>query len=69
MLIESVSVGIKRLREIKADHPDLKHGHYGGVPGSILNAYREGDMTFEEAVKELEEIRLETVRSVASTGL
>ena len=31
----------------------LKIG-YSASPGGILNAYREGDLTFKQAVKELE---------------
>ena len=68
-LTESVAKGIKRLRELKAKFPSLKSGTYVGVPGSILNAYREGDMTWDEAVDALNEIRLNTIREVASTGL
>lgn len=34
---------------------ELKIGHWS-EPGSILNAYREGDLTFDEAYYELKEL-------------
>ena len=59
---------IERVRFLKAKFPQLKCGVHKGNPGSILNAYREGDLTFDEAVAELQEIRTETIRSLASAG-
>jgi hypothetical protein len=35
---------------------------YQSSPGDILNAYREGDITFEEAVKELEAWKFRKVK-------
>lgn len=48
-----IATAIADLRHFKEQHPALKVGHYEGNPGSILNAYREGDLTFDEAVKAL----------------
>lgn len=43
----------KEIQSDKATHPESKLGHYLTV-GSILNAYREGDLTFEECHELLE---------------
>ncbi len=37
--------------------PRLFRRAFRSDPGSILNAYREGDLTFKQAVKELEKWR------------
>ncbi len=51
-LQDQVDSNIIEIREIKNLHPKLKLG-YKVSPGGILNAYREGDLTFNEAVAEL----------------
>jgi hypothetical protein len=38
----------KEIQADKAAHPETKVGYYYSVP-SILNAYREGDLSFDEA--------------------
>ena len=43
------------LRKLKQDNPDMKRG-YAFHPGGILNAYRECDLTFEEAVRAIEKL-------------
>lgn len=65
---KKISESLNRLRAAKAVFPQLKSGHYAGSAGSILNAYREGDLTFDEAVTELQTIRINTVRDMASAG-
>jgi hypothetical protein len=35
----------------KSEHPETKLGYYRNSVGSILNAYREADITFDEAVQ------------------
>ena len=45
----------KRLRELKLANPKLGRMHYAGDPGSLLNAYALGDVSFEDAVRELKE--------------
>lgn len=37
----------KEIQSDKQAHPETKLGYYYSVP-SILNAYREGDLTFQE---------------------
>lgn len=44
---------IKELRQLKAEFPEHSSSFYEGNAGSILNAYREGDLSFDEAVTEL----------------
>lgn len=43
------------IQTAKAAHPELKVG-FGQNFGSILNAYREGDISFAEAVKACDDI-------------
>lgn len=43
------------IRELKSKNPKLKSGYWYN-PGSILNAYIGGDLSFDEAVAKLEEI-------------
>lgn len=45
---------IEELREIKAANPSLKKS-FTYCPGGILNAYRDGDVAFDEAVAHLKE--------------
>lgn len=47
-----VSEANKIRKELDGKPEELKIGYWLS-PGSILNAYREGDLTFNEAVKEL----------------
>lgn len=49
-MIKEVNFLIKRLQQ----KPDSEKAGHSPNPGSILNAYREGDLTFNEAVEELE---------------
>ncbi len=50
--IRQINHTITVVRAYKVAHPEttLPHTH---DPGSILNAYREGDISFAQAVKEL----------------
>lgn len=43
----------KLVQELQKKPDHEKHGHYLN-PGSILNAYREGDLLFDDAVHELD---------------
>lgn len=52
---ERVRSGIRFLVAAKADYPELRSPHEAN-PRSILTAYREGDVTFDEARAELEEL-------------
>ena len=54
-LVVTVTNSITELRQIKRDNPELALG-YTCSHGGILNAYREGDLTFNEAVAELESL-------------
>lgn len=65
-LSNSVMQGIKDLRDLKANNPDQGSGFYAGNAGSILNAYREGDLTFEEAVKELDSDKTKLLAAIKS---
>lgn len=49
-----LSQGINQLRDLKRLHPEIKSGVNKGQVGSILNAYREGDLTFDECCQLLE---------------
>jgi len=51
-LVVSVANSISELRQIKRNNPGLALG-YSLSYGGILNAYREGDISFKEAVHEL----------------
>lgn len=53
-LCESIAAQIARLRDAKREDPELRVGFYAGNQGSILNAYREGDVSFDEAVALIE---------------
>jgi len=44
------------LRKLKNDNPKLKNG-FAFHPGGILNAYRECDISFEDAVKAINELK------------
>jgi len=52
--LDSVRINISNLKERK---PELKLG-YRVAPGAIINAYRECDLSFEEAVIAIEKLRL-----------
>jgi len=45
---------LNRLHKEVQQKPDSVKRGYISCPGGILNAYREGDINFEEAVKSLE---------------
>ncbi|TAL49269.1 hypothetical protein EPN83_01890 [Patescibacteria group bacterium] len=49
-VVEQVNAGIKKLQR---KPKSLKKG-FTLHPGSILNAYREGDLTFRQAVRALD---------------
>lgn len=51
--IDAIHVLIEEVRAHKQMHPEDRVAHTTH-PGSILNAYREGDLTFDEAVAELQ---------------
>ena len=54
-LSNQVLDSIERMREIKAEHPSLRVSHPRQV-GPILNAYREGDVSYADAVRILNEM-------------
>jgi hypothetical protein len=41
---------------MRNDPESERDGHYVNQPGSILNAYREGDVSFDDAVKEIRDL-------------
>lgn len=43
------------IRAYKAAHPESRVGYYHSIP-SLLNAYREGDVGFDECVALLREV-------------
>lgn len=51
-LVTAMNAAHKALRDHKTEHPEEKLGSWNS-PGSILNAYREGDLSFNEAVERL----------------
>jgi hypothetical protein len=52
-LNRQIMVGMEELRQMKKEDPSLKSGHYENSFGSILNAYREGCLDFDEAIEAL----------------
>src|SRR5438128_2249527 len=48
--VEQIGALIKELREHKAEHPETITGYYLNSYGSLLNAYREGDISFEDCI-------------------
>lgn len=47
----------KEVQEYKRRHPEKRNGYYPNVYGSLLNAYREGDLTFDECIELLGKVR------------
>ena len=56
-LIETINAALFELREIKNRKPQFRVA-VRDEPGSILNGYREGDVTFDEAKEMLERVFL-----------
>jgi len=54
-LLSSLSVIRSKITDLKDEHPEQKLGHRMAF-GAILNAYRECDLSFAEAVEQLEEV-------------
>ncbi len=54
--IQTIMDTIKTLRALKERHPELKCTFYHHSHGSLLNAYREGDISFDECVRLLKAI-------------
>lgn len=55
--VELIGELINDVYQLKNDHPALKCGFYFN-PGSILNAYREGDLSFDACVDALKHWRI-----------
>ncbi len=53
-LAKHVMETIIELRRLKEKYPEMANSYYPTRRGSLLNAYREGDLTFDECLKELE---------------
>ena len=51
--IDEISASILQVRNYKNEHPELKVGFYEGSVGGLLNAYREGDLSFDECTERL----------------
>jgi hypothetical protein len=49
--IDTINRLILEVRAFKVAHPEHKTGFQPGSPGSLLNAYREGDIGFDECVE------------------
>jgi hypothetical protein len=47
---------ISKVRQMKRENPVLRLGFYNSNYGSLLNAYREGDLEFQEAVRYMQGI-------------
>lgn len=52
---DSMRKELNELHERLKGKPDGEKMGYAGCPGGVLNAYREADITFEQAVKAIEE--------------
>lgn len=53
--IETINKLVKKVSEYKESHPDARLGYYLTYP-SLLNAYREGDIGFDECVSALAKV-------------
>lgn len=51
---DALVVAVNELHSIVQRKPRDEKGPFQLSPGGILNAYREGDVTFKQAVKHLE---------------
>lgn len=56
-LVETINAALFELREIKKRKPQFRV-EVRDEPGSILNGYREGDITFDEAKERMERVFL-----------
>jgi len=65
LVVHEINERIRIARHIKKCHVELRCG-FTLVPTGILNAYREGDCTFDEAVSYLEDWRSRDVRQLMS---
>jgi hypothetical protein len=54
--VEHICAVRQQIRDYKQEHPEARSGHYPTIPGSLLNAYNEGDLTFDEAVAAIEKM-------------
>jgi hypothetical protein len=54
--IRQINALIQEVREYKSAHPEAAVGFYERNVGSLLNAYREGDIGFDDCVQRLEAI-------------
>lgn len=54
--IDQIGRLIQEVREYKAAHPESLTGYYVNNYGSLLNAYREGDLGFDECVALLAQV-------------
>lgn len=52
-MVNQINDTLLALRRIKEQNPGLRLG-YSTAPGSILNAYREGDISFEACISEFD---------------
>jgi hypothetical protein len=50
--IDTINYLLKQLQKYKSRHPERKIGFQNSY-GGVLNAYREGDITFKQAVRHL----------------
>lgn len=49
--IRQINSLIQEVREYKTAHPEERLGYYERNVGSLLNAYREGDLSFDDCVR------------------
>ncbi|MDD5217889.1 MAG: hypothetical protein PHS88_07275 [Candidatus Omnitrophica bacterium] len=50
---KALTVALNELHSLLQQKPRREKCGFQGSPGGILNAYREGDVTFEQAVRHL----------------
>lgn len=55
--IETINRLIAEVRAEKAADPSKRCGYRPRDPGSLLNAYREGNISFDECVAAINELR------------
>jgi hypothetical protein len=49
--VSQLNALLAEVQAYKNEHPETKLGFYTSSVGSVLNAYREGDVSFDDAVK------------------
>lgn len=61
-LVANINSLLRQVRGIKSEHRVLIFDYYFQSPGSILNAYREGDISFYDAVEAINNLKGKVIK-------